>query len=153
MATIGKSPSPDERPRRAHFGRFRIWPNADCPLMATFDPFWALGALNAAGPTLLRAALPQHQPCAGIEYRSPIHLAHRPGVCQRLASPREQRLEVNMVNNRTPAQTRWGLGNPDDELENPNNSCPRCTGAGRDPSGQQCCDCMGTGTAPSQSPK
>ena len=129
-----------------------IWPLADRPLVGSFGPIldsrrkyqrFQLSPPHCAATTAVRART----------LSQPNSLARRPGVCQRSTSPREQRLEVNMVNNRTPAQTRWGLGNPDDELENPNSACPGCTGTGRSRSGQQCSDCLGAGAASSQSPK
>ena len=58
-----------------------------------------------------------------------------------------------MVNNRTPTQTRWGLGNPDDDVENAQTSCTRCSGTGSDRSGQPCSDCLGSGTTAAQLPK
>lgn len=50
-----------------------------------------------------------------------------------------------MVNNRTPAQTRWGLGFTNDEEANGEDVCRRCRGVGTDRDGKLCPDCADTG--------
>lgn len=56
-----------------------------------------------------------------------------------------------MTNNRTAAQTRWGLGMSEAEAAPERKACARCSGKGRDRADEQCPDCAGTGKSLSQS--